>query len=42
MDDLRENKQITELLETLEQNGMEKEKGEVQSLVNYIGNMKRH
>ena len=41
MDDLRENKQITELLETLEQNGMEKEKGEVQSLVDYIGNMEK-
>ena len=39
MDDLRENEQITELLETLEQNGMEKEKGEVQSLVDYIGDM---
>lgn len=39
MDDLKNNQQITELLNTLEQNGMQKEKGEVQSLVDYIGDM---
>ena len=39
MDDLKNNQQITELLDTLEQNGMQKEKGEVQSLVDYIGDM---
>ena len=29
MDDLRENEQITELLETLEQNGMEINEGDL-------------
>lgn len=39
MDELRNNPQIIELLETLEQNGMQKEKGEVSALVSYIGDM---
>lgn len=39
MDELRNNLQIIELLETLEQNGMQKEKGEVSALVSYIGDM---
>ena len=32
MDELRNNPQIIELLETLEENGMQKEKGEVTPL----------
>lgn len=39
MDELRNNPQIIELLETLEENGMQKEKGEVSALVSYIGDM---
>ncbi len=39
MENLNEHPQIAELLETLAQNGLTKEKTEVQSLVNYIGNM---
>ena len=39
MNDLRYNPQIIELLETLEENGMHKEKGEVSALVTYIGDM---
>lgn len=39
MDSLKEHPQITELLETLDQNGLTKEKTEVQSLVTYIGSM---
>ena len=39
MDELRNNPQITRLLETLEENGMHKEKGEVFALVSYIGDM---
>lgn len=39
MENLNEHPQIAELLETLEQNGLTKEKTEVQSLVSYIGNM---
>lgn len=39
MDELRNNPQNIELLETLEQNGMQKEKSEVSALVSYIGDM---
>ena len=39
MDDFRENPQIEELLDTLDKNEMHKEKVEVESLVDYIGNM---
>ena len=39
MDELRNNPQVTQLLETLEENGMQKEKGEVSALVSYIGDM---
>ena len=39
MENLNEHPQIAELLDTLAQNGLTKEKNEVQSLVNYIGSM---
>lgn len=39
MDNLNEHPQIAELLDTLDKNGLTKEKTEVQSLVNYIGDM---
>lgn len=39
MDNLNEHPQIAELIDTLEKNGLTKEKAEVQSLVNYIGDM---
>lgn len=39
MNNLNEHPQIAELLETLEQNGLTKEKTEVQTLVGYIGDM---
>ena len=39
MDELRNNPQIIELLETFEENGMQKEKSEVSALVSYIGDM---
>lgn len=39
MDELKNNPEIIELLETLEENGMHKEKGEVSALVSYIGDM---
>ena len=39
MENLNEHPQIAELLEALEQNGLTKEKSEVQSLVTYIGSM---
>ena len=41
MDELRNNPQITELLQTLEENGLQKEKGEVSALVSYIGDMEQ-
>lgn len=41
MDDLREHPQIAELMETLEQNDMHKEKAEVESLLDYIGDMEK-
>jgi len=41
MDELREHPQIAELMDTLEQNGMHKEKAEVESLVDYIGDMEK-
>lgn len=39
MDNLKEHPQIVELLDTLDKNGLMKEKNEVQSLVSYIGDM---
>lgn len=39
MDNLNEHPQIAELLDTLEKNGLTREKNEVQSLVGYIGDM---
>lgn len=39
MDNLNEHPQIAELIDTLDKNGLTKEKAEVQSLVNYIGDM---
>lgn len=39
MDELRNNTDVKDLLDTLEENGLHKEKGEVQSLVDYIENM---
>ena len=39
MDNLKEHPQIAELLDTLDKNGLAKEKNEVQSLINYIGDM---
>lgn len=39
MDNLNEHPQIAELLDTLDKNGLTKEKSEVQSLVKYIGDM---
>lgn len=39
MDNLNENPQIVELIDTLDKNGLMKEKNEVQSLVKYIGDM---
>ena len=41
MNELRENKEINELLEILEENGMIKEKTEVSALVDYIGEMEK-
>ena len=41
MDNLNEHPQIAELMETLDKNGMQKEKTEVQSLVDYIGDMEQ-
>lgn len=41
MGNLNEHPQIAKLLETLDKNGMQKEKTEVQSLVNYIGDMEQ-
>lgn len=41
MDNLNEHPQIAELIETLDKNGMQKEKTEVQSLVDYIGDMEQ-
>lgn len=41
MDNLNEHPQIAELIETLDKNGMQKEKNEVQSLVDYIGDMEQ-
>ena len=39
MDNLKEHPQIVELLDTLDKNGLMKEKNEVKSLINYIGGM---
>ena len=41
MDELRKHPQIEELFETLDKNDMHKEKAEVQSLVDYIGDMEK-
>ena len=41
MDELKNNPQITELLQTLEENGLQKEKGEGSALVSYIGDMEQ-
>ena len=41
MDDLKSNPQIEELMDTLEKNDMHKEKAEVESLVDYIGDMEQ-
>ena len=41
MNELKENKEILELLETLEKNGLQKEKAEVSALVDYIGEMEK-
>ncbi len=41
MNELNEHPQIAELMDTLEKNEMHKEKAEVQSLVDYIGNMEK-
>ena len=41
MDDLREHPQIEELMDVLEKNNMLKEKAEVESLVDYIGDMEK-
>lgn len=41
MDDLREHPQIEELIEALDQTEMHKEKAEVESLVDYIGDMEK-
>ena len=39
MDNFNEHPQIAELLDTLEKNGLTREKNEVQSLIGYIGDM---
>lgn len=41
MNELYEHPQIAELMDTLDRNGMDKEKEEVKSLVDYIGDMER-
>ena len=41
MNELRKNKEIIELLETLEKSGLQKEKAEVSALVDYIGEMEQ-
>ena len=41
MNELNEHPQIAELMDTLEKNEMHKEKAEVQSLVDYIGDMEK-
>ena len=41
MDALKEHPQIVELLDTLDKNDMHKEKEEVLSLVDYIGDMEK-
>lgn len=41
MDDLKSNQQIRELFDALERSGMQQEKIEVQSLVEYIGDMEK-
>ena len=41
MDELREHPQVAELIDTLDKNDMHKEKAEVESLVDYIGDMEK-
>ena len=41
MDGLREHPQVAELIDTLDKNDMHKEKAEVESLVDYIGDMEK-
>ncbi|MBQ6270485.1 MAG: hypothetical protein IJK65_02120 [Clostridiales bacterium] len=41
MDELREHPQVAELIDTLDKNDMHKEKAEVESLVDYIGEMEK-
>ena len=41
MDELREHPQVAELIDTLDKNDMHKEKAEVESLVDYIGDMEQ-
>ena len=41
MDSLKEHPQIEELIDALEKNDMFKEKAEVESLVDYIGDMEK-
>lgn len=41
MDALREHPEISELMDTLDKNDMHKEKAEVESLVDYIGDMEK-
>ena len=41
MDELREHPQVAKLIDTLDKNDMHKEKAEVESLVDYIGDMEK-
>ena len=41
MDELKEHPQVAELIDTLDKNDMHKEKAEVESLVDYIGDMEK-
>ena len=41
MDELREHPQVAELIDTLDKNNLHKEKAEVESLVDYIGDMEK-
>ena len=41
MDELKEHPQVAELIDTLDKNEMHKEKAEVESLVDYIGDMEK-
>ena len=41
MDELKEHPQVAELIDTLDKNNMHQEKAEVESLVDYIGDMEK-